>query len=104
MIWGMASASPGTSDLAFEAALRHEKASALGRVGSRVEALLAQLKEIERLVAQGSGLRAELVERHAAVREQAKLQLWYLIVQREAMGLNRHHDVYRIYEIPPKLY
>jgi len=99
----MASRSLGKSDLAVEALLRAEKATALGRVGERVESLLKQLAEIEATVARGEGARGELIERHAAVREQAKLQLWYLIVQREAMGLNRHHDVYRIYAIPPKL-
>ena len=30
-------------------------------------------------------------------------QLWALIVQREAMGLTKHHDVYRLYPIPKKL-
>ncbi len=99
----MASRALGNSDLAFEAALRGEKATALGRVGQRIEALLQQLTEVEARVASGEGVRAELVQRHHQLREQAKLQLWYLIVQREAMGLFRHHDVYRIYEIPPKL-
>jgi hypothetical protein len=93
----------GNSDLAFEASLRGEKANALGRVGARLEALLQQLADLEAKVSRGEGVRAELVERHHELREQAKLQLWYLVVQREAMGLNRHHDVYRIYVIPPKL-
>ncbi len=99
----MATRALGKSDLAFEAALRGEKATALGRVGSRIEALLAQLADLEAKVSSGEGVRSELVARHAELREQAKLQLWYLIVQREAMGLFRHHDVYRVYVIPPKL-
>lgn len=99
----MAGRALGKSDLAYEAALRAEKATALGRVGARLEALLQQLADVEARARSGEGDRAELAARHAELREQAKLQLWYLIVQREAMGLHRHHDVYRVYVIPPKL-
>ena len=95
-------AAVGTADFAFEAQLRGEKASTLGRVGHRLEALLAQLAEVEAELLQG-GDRATLVARHAVLREQAKEQLWFLIVQREAMGLFRHADVYRVYPIPPRL-
>lgn len=93
----------GTSDLAFEASLRGEKANALGRVGAQLEALLQQLKDVEAEVQRGEGIRAEQVLRHAELREKAKQRLWYLVVQREAMGLYRHHDVYRVYVIPPRL-
>jgi hypothetical protein len=99
----MAAIKPGTADLAFEAVIRGEKASALGRTGARLEALLEQLVQIETELARGEADRGALVARHAEVREQAKEQLWFLVVQREAMGLNRHGDVYRIYQIPPRL-
>jgi hypothetical protein len=99
----MASRALGKSDLAFEASLRGEKATTLGRVGSRIETLLSQLADVEAKVRAGDGVRSELVARHAELREQAKLQLWYLVVQREAMGLFRHHDVYRVFLIPPRL-
>ncbi len=92
----------GKADFAFEAQLRGEKASTLGRVGHRLEGLLDQLAQVEAELA-GGGDRATLVARHAALRAQAKEQLWFLIVQREALGLFRHADVYRVYPIPPRL-
>ncbi len=99
----MAGLNPGTANLAFEAVIRGEKASALGRTGARLEALLELLERLEAEVAQGLGDRAALLAQHELVREQAKEQLWFLVVQREAMGLNRHGDVYRVFQIPPRL-
>lgn len=36
------------------------------------------------------------------IREKAKVQYYYLIVTREAMGLRKHHWVEELYSIPPK--
>ncbi|MBM4379447.1 MAG: hypothetical protein FJ086_09130 [Deltaproteobacteria bacterium] len=44
-----------------------------------------------------SGRRA----RHDSVRAEAQKNLWYLVVQREAMGLCNHGDVYALERVPP---
>jgi len=71
-------------DLAIEHDLKAERAASLGRAGAALEHALATWRE-----SPGP----------ASVRE-AQKRLWYLVVQREAMGLRRHREVYEIYGIP----
>jgi hypothetical protein len=40
------------------------------------------------------------VERHQALRAEAEKYRWYLVVQREAMGLLNHEVVFEHYKIP----
>jgi len=90
--------------LAIEVEIRKEKASALKRVANKLESLIEELKTLEtQAVALAGDARASLLRRHAEVRAEAEKQQWYLIVQREAMGLSQHRDVYELYPIPPKL-
>ncbi len=107
--------------LPVEAELLGEKASALGSAGERLEAALAAIAALDVEIAALPSAAApgaafggrdlderergarELVERRAALRHYASEQLWYLIVQREAMGLRVHDEVYRFYKIPPEL-
>lgn len=42
------------------------------------------------------------VDHFNKTREKAKVQHYYLIVTREAMGLRKHHWVEELYSIPPK--
>ena len=42
------------------------------------------------------------VDHFNKTREKAKVQHYYLIVTREAMGLRKHHWVDELYSIPPK--
>jgi hypothetical protein len=92
--------SPDTP-LAIEVEMRSEKASALRRVASRLESLLKELEETERALRARSGLeRARFVARHRELRAEAEKQRWYLIVQREAMGLRHHGDIYELYRVP----
>lgn len=42
------------------------------------------------------------IKAYNEVREKAKVQYYYLIVTREALGLRKHHWVEEIYAIPPK--
>jgi len=42
------------------------------------------------------------IEAYNKAREKAKVQYYYLIVTREALGLRKHHWVEEIYTIPPK--
>jgi hypothetical protein len=89
------------SPLAIEVEMRSEKASALRRVAQRVEALLVELTQTETVLRGTQGPeRARLVARHAELRAEADKQRWYLIVQREAMGLTRHDDIYELYRVP----
>ena len=92
------------SPLAVEVEIRAEKASAMRRVAHRVESLLAELSQIEvaSLGTQGAE-RARHVARHEALRAEAEKQRWYLIVQREAMGLYRHDDIEELYRLPTPL-
>jgi hypothetical protein len=94
------SKSPG-APLAIEVEMQSEKASALRRVASRLESLLLELAETERTLRGLSGPgRARLVARHRELRAEAEKQRWYLIVQREAMGLRHHGDIYELYRLP----
>ncbi len=82
----------------LEHEIRGEMAASLGRVGARLEALLA---ELARLAAARPDPR--VVAEHRAVRARAELNLWYLVVQREAMGLRDHSRLREQYVIPPPL-
>ncbi|ATB27505.1 hypothetical protein [Melittangium boletus] len=90
--------------LAIEVEIRAEKASAMRRVAQKVESLLAELKKIEdaSLGTQGAE-RARHVARHQTLRAEAEKQRWYLIVQREAMGLYHHGDIEELYRLPNPL-
>ncbi|HSP77662.1 MAG TPA: hypothetical protein VLQ93_03990 [Myxococcaceae bacterium] len=88
--------------LAIEVEIQSEKASALRRVASRLETLLGELAQAERELYRLSGpARERCVARHQELRAEAEKQRWYLIVQREAMGLRHHGDIYELYKLPP---
>jgi len=85
---------------ALEIELRGEKVSALRRIAAGLQLDLAALKEFE------SGPQAQQPDaavRRAELRKKAARQLWYMVVQREAMGIRRHEDMYAIYEVPKDL-
>jgi hypothetical protein len=89
------------STLAIEVEIQSEKASAMRRVAQRLESLLAELEQTEQVLRGLSGpTRARFVERHRELRAEAEKQRWYLIVQREAMGLRQHGDIYELYRLP----
>ncbi|HVE83499.1 MAG TPA: hypothetical protein VND93_11650 [Myxococcales bacterium] len=90
--------------LAIEVEIRKEKASALKRVGGKLEALLDDLQELEsKLPRAPSRERPRFVERHRMLRAEAEKYRWYLVVQREAIGLTNHDDVLTQYPIPAPL-
>jgi hypothetical protein len=87
--------------LAIEVEIRKEKASALRRVAGRLETAIADLRALQaKMPPPGAPDRARFVERHRELRAEAELQRWYLIVQREAMGLLHHQVVDEMYPIP----
>jgi len=86
---------------AFEAELREEIAGSLGRVAERLE---AEIRTVRRLATEHAAATPEhrpaLAQEHAAARARAKLYLWYLQVQREAIGLYQHGRLLETYAIP----
>jgi hypothetical protein len=97
-------AKSGQGLLAIEVELRAEKAAALRRVAFRLDKLLGEMQALHDAAAPlGSPERARQKARHEELRAEAQKQLWYLIVQREALGLRNHDDVNEIYRLPPKL-
>lgn len=95
-------ARPNLLDL-LETEMRLERSSALARVGEKLQ---RAIDETNRLGAQldlvGPGPeRARLLERYAESRRVAEEQHYYLIVQREAIGMLEHAIVDEIYPLPP---
>lgn len=92
------------AELPVEVEILKEKASALGRVGERLDGSLARLADLAARIAEaGPDARAALVDEYRAERARARELRYYLVVQREAMGLRRHADVDRAYPLPPDI-
>ena len=87
--------SSGYATLQYEIA--EERASALGRLGRRLEAALAALAECPRTDNSNREIRKRLVE-------QAGYALWLFVVQREACGLNNTAHVLQVYRVPNEVY
>ena len=81
----------GYATLAYEIA--EERASALGRLGRRLEAALTALAACPRTANSDRKIRDGLVE-------QAGYALWLFVVQREACGLNKIDHVIQVYRVP----
>ncbi len=87
--------------LPIEVEMLKERAFALKTVGERIEKILSALAAVEQSLEKRHGPdRHTLIEEHRKLRAQADAERWKLIVQREAMGLSRHDDVYRVYPLP----
>jgi hypothetical protein len=85
----------GYATLEFEIA--QEKASALGRLGRRLETALAALATCPGAATSDRKIRDSLVE-------QAGYALWLLVVQREASGLYGSAQVMQDYGVPKEVY
>jgi hypothetical protein len=82
----------------LEHEIAQEKASALGRLGRRLEGSLAALAACPRTAnSVGKKSRDRLVE-------QAAYALWLFVVQREACGINDSAQVMRMYGVPKEVY
>ena len=81
----------GYATLQYEIA--EERASALGRLGRRLEAALTALAACPRTANSSRNIRDGLVE-------QAGYALWLFVVQREACGLNKIDHVIKVYGVP----
>ena len=93
----MALNSPRSGWAILEYEIAQERASALGRLGRRLEAALAAL------AACSSADSSERKTRDGLV-EEAGYSLWLFIVQREACGLNDSRHVMQTYGVPNEVY
>ena len=90
--------------LGIEVLIQAEKASALKYAGRALEDALAKVAALEARAAGTTGeVRARLVAEHTAARAEADKRRWYLVVQREAMGLWNHDDLDLVYPPPRPL-
>lgn len=88
--------------LPVEAELQKEKGAALRRTGEKLEKALAALEGAERELQSARGsVRAARLAHYQAVRKEAELQRWYLLVQREACGIRNQRDLDLMYPMPP---
>jgi hypothetical protein len=78
---------------ALEYEIAQERASALGRLGRRLDAALTALAACPRTDNSNRKIRDSLVE-------EAGYALWLLAVQREACGLNNLAHVVQVYRVP----
>jgi len=85
----------GYATLQYEIA--EERASALGRLGRRLEAALTALAACPRTANSDRKIRDSHVE-------QAGYALWLFVVQREACGLNKIEHVMQEYGVPNEVY
>jgi hypothetical protein len=92
--------------LPVERELRAEKAAALAIAAEKLERALADLAEAEQrfeAAPEQSAERRKLADKHRDLRAYAAERLWFLLVQREAMGLTQHENVLAFYRVPPAL-
>src|ERR1700674_2177452 len=80
--------------------LAQEKASALGRLGRRLEWSLAALAEFDAQQPPGAERTVEAGRKRAALVAAAGTALGYFVVQREACGLRDGPQVFRLYGVP----
>ena len=84
-----------------EGEIREEMASALGRIGKKLETLIAELHKLkERAACCKDEEREDVLEEFKKTRTKARLYYWYLIIQRESVGLTNHDLLPTFYRIP----
>lgn len=91
--------------LPVERELQAEKPGALAVAAERLERALAELAEAQgafEAAVEDAG-REELAQKHQELRALAAERLWFLLVQREALGLTSHDNVLAFYRVPPEL-
>jgi len=93
----MASNSLRSGYATLEYEIAQERASALGRLGRRLEAALAALAACPPTATSERTTRDSLVE-------EAGYALWLFVVQREACGLNDSAQVIQTYGVPHEVY
>lgn len=80
------------------------RADAMKRIGETLEKQLAELERLRTADASARGPERETIRaRHRELLSRARLQRWYLVVQREAVGLRHHHGLQQHYPLPEPL-
>ncbi len=83
---------------AIQRDLRAERAASLARATERLESALAELAAAEAACAAAPTEVARAHRRDAL--ELAAERLWYLVIQREAVGLRRHEEMQDFLRVP----
>jgi hypothetical protein len=90
--------------LPIEKELLAEKAAALGRAGESLTVALAALRQAEAaLTGAAPDQLPALRVRRRELREVAAERLWYVLVQREAVGIFQHEGLLREQQVPPEV-
>ena len=90
-----------TGLVGLEQEILREAALSLGRQGQRLERALAALRKLEREFVRAPS--EALLVAHQAERREAERLLYYLKIQREALGLRNHRELERRYAVPAPL-
>ncbi len=83
---------------AIQRDLQAERASALARATEQLESALADLAAAKAALAAAPSAAARALRREAL--EHAAERLWFLVIQREAVGLRRHEDLHDALRVP----
>jgi hypothetical protein len=90
--------------LPIEKELLAEKAAALGRAGESLTGALAALTQAEAALAAASPEELPALRvRRRELRDLAAERLWYVLVQREAVGIYQHDGMLREQRVPPEV-
>ncbi len=81
--------------------IRAEKAGALARAVEQLEGALGALVCFDAELARGAA--APSAERRRDLLDDARERLWYVVIQREAMGLRRHEVLFEVLRVPPEI-
>jgi hypothetical protein len=89
---------------AVEAEINEERAAALGRAGRKVQ---VQFERCQQLIAQLDAPedlpdRHDLLAEYREARDEFEQRRWQLCVHREAIGLNDHRWIDRVYPTPAR--
>jgi hypothetical protein len=85
---------------ALDYELAQEKASALGRLGRKLEAALETLRVFDAAITEPS---AETRRERRALVAEAGHALWLFVVQRESIGLRDTRQLMRDYRVPAEV-
>ena len=88
---------------AFLKEIQRERGASLARITQRLERALSDLDEASAALAAQPGDAKARALRAEALAHAAEL-LWYVVVHREAMGLNRHDILDEVYRIPQEVH
>ncbi|HVY57731.1 MAG TPA: DUF6665 family protein [Xanthobacteraceae bacterium] len=90
-----------TPATALEVEIAREMASALGRLGHKLECALAALRDHDAARAGKPGQEAAAARRQLVA--EAATALWQFIVQREACGLRDSRRIFEDYRVPSEV-